>query len=521
MKPKTPEQMEQLSTYFTNPGGRVNVVKYGIDPTDIAAALSRYSRDQRTIEDILLEEIKPGTKKSEGFFDKVFVEYGDDSVSEMCPVVVSFSGVSQIAAKNIEDARANLSAIEKSSRYVTFAKLDDLGKYGYVREPTIMSSVYSGVFEKLCDYQFSAHVKSFNAVHDLVIQKNPKKENESDIAFSQSRRAKALDITRDLLPAAAKTNVGIVTNMRTAENLIFKLFSAGYQEASEIGEELHAELSKLAPPFMKRVKNEHGKAQVAYLNDRSEKIRALASQLLGGYEPISAPEVTLVKFSSLEDQVVSRILYEGSNLPLAQIRDKAMLMKDSEKKMVIDAYLGNRDNRRQKPGRAFEDYEFVFDIKGKFAIYRDLQRHRMQSQMRQLLTTELGYSIPSEVKEVGLEGEWRDVMSISDEVFRQIREDYPVEAQMVVPFGCNLRWYMAPNTRELWWKAELRTTPQGHPDYRRVVNTMWDLVKREHPMLFDSKIVEKNRRDCEGLSLERQASEIRKEEKLQKISRDK
>jgi len=515
MKDKTPQQMEYLGEYFTNPGGRVTSLTPKVKSLDAAAALSMYSRNQKIIEDIFVEDIQPGKVKSSDFFNRVFLNYGDDSVAELIGVYLSFSGVSQVLSKVVEDPRIAFSAIEKSTRYVTFAKKDEHNKYQYVREPAIMKSPFAGVYEKLCDYQFDSHVKSFDVIHEWVKEKNPMVDGETELSFAQSRRAKALDITRGLLPAATKTNIGVFANGRTMENLLTKLFSAPYAESREVGEESYTELMKVIPEFVSRVKTpKYGQAQINYHVERDRRMEGLTRELLGGKKPIDVPEVTLVEFSSIENQIVSRALYENSDLPLSQINGLVEGMGDQEKRIVVRAYLGERADRRHKPGRAFESYNFNFDILSSYAIYRDLQRQRMESQYKQRLTTKFGYDMPKEIVENGLENMWKDTMSISDDVFREIEPEFPYESQYVVPMASNIRWYMSMNPREMFWVGELRTTPQGHPSYRRVVNDMWDKAAAKNPMIFESSIMEKNRKDCEGLVLERQRSEMKIAKKL-------
>jgi thymidylate synthase ThyX len=42
-----------------------------------------------------------------------------------------------------------------------------------------------------------------------------------------------------------------------------------------------------------------------------------------------------------------------------------------------------------------------------------------------------------------------------------------------------VRFYMAMNAREAMHVIELRSAPQGHPSYRRIAQTMHDLIAKE------------------------------------------
>lgn len=514
-KPFTEEEV--LAAHFTNPGRRVTALTQEVRQVDAGAMMSRFSRSALTGEDLFLKEFYRNPDRGDKFYARVLAEYGDDSVAELGGAHVMCHGVSQLTVKDLEDSRIGISPLEKSTRYVSFAEKKD-GKYLYFREPRIMASEHARLYERTCDALFDTHVEAFNTLHDWVVEEYPQQPDESDVAFRLSRKAKALDLTRGLLPAATQTNVGLYGNGRAFEYLLIKLHASPLQESRDVATEMQTELEKVIPAFVRRVREDkYGAAQIAFLRNRDQRVRRVAAELVGHLTPEPAPEVSLVTFASETDQIVSRILYEGCELPLAQINREVQGLDVKDKKRVVDAYLEGRTNRRHKPGRAFEVQPYVFDILADFGIYRDLQRHRMVSQKRQRLTTHNGFDTPAEITNLGLSQDWNDAMDTAKEAFKTLETDFPFEAQYVVPLASNLRWYMGMNPREVFWQTELRTTPQGHPNYRRVVNKMWDLAKERDPLVFDSPIVERNREECEKNYLERQAAQKKIDEKLRKI----
>ena len=83
----------------------------------------------------------------------------------------------------------------------------------------------------------------------------------------------------------------------------------------------------------------------------------------------------------------------------------------------------------------------------------------------------------------------------------------------MVMMGNKIRWYQWENLRELAWEAELRTGPQGHPDYRRIEHLKVEAVKKIHPTLVNVlKFVDFNKYD-----LARRESEMRIDRKLAAI----
>jgi thymidylate synthase ThyX len=71
-------------------------------------------------------------------------------------------------------------------------------------------------------------------------------------------------------------------------------------------------------------------------------------------------------------------------------------------------------------------------------------------------------------------------------LYEKIYQDLPLEAQYVGPFAYRIRWYMKLNLREAVHIGELRTMPQGHPDYRLIVQEMWKQITAVHPTLASS-----------------------------------
>ncbi|HSD05126.1 MAG TPA: FAD-dependent thymidylate synthase, partial [Nitrosopumilaceae archaeon] len=172
-----------------------------------------------------------------------------------------------------------------------------------------------------------------------------------------------------------------------------------------------------------------------------------------------------------------------------------------------------RENRRHRPPRAFEMTEYTFDLLTNFGMFRDFHRHRVLTLERQLLTTNHGFSISSEIHNLGIEKDYLDCMYKSKEVFDLIKPKMPEQAQYVVNFAYNYPYFMRLNLREATHLIELRTVPQGHPDYRKVGQNMFRAIKKAHPVL--SQIIKFV--DLKEYKLERLESEKRIEEKRKKV----
>src|SRR5574342_32937 len=106
---------------------------------DRGALMSRYSRTDKSMRRIFLDEFLSNENRGEEFYNKVLIEYGDDSVAELGIAQIAIEGISNIAVKKIEDRRIGLSYLEKSSRYVAWDK-EIKGEFRCYGELTVMSS---------------------------------------------------------------------------------------------------------------------------------------------------------------------------------------------------------------------------------------------------------------------------------------------------------------------------------------------------------------------------------------------
>ncbi|NDD98996.1 FAD-dependent thymidylate synthase, partial [bacterium] len=145
-------------------------------------------------------------------------------------------------------------------------------------------------------------------------------------------------------------------------------------------------------------------------------------------------------------------------------------------KGILSSLGALRKNRRHKSPRALEHLDFTFEVVADFGCYRDLHRHRILTQQRQKLDCSLGYFVPEEILGTEMEPVYRNALDQAKLFFDQLQKVCPLQAQYAVPMAYNIRWYMKINLRALQWMAELRSTPQGHPEYRKVAQEMTRLV---------------------------------------------
>ena len=536
----SPEQQNILSRFCTN----VDKTTFGFInlPQVVCGALfSRYSRSTKSARRVLLEEfiLNPemkfdeivgggvssssspsqlvATQKAESFYDRVLVGYGDDSVAELGGAHLACEEISNLATKFVQDARIGISPLEKSTRYVFFHQKDSNGNYRFYRGAELANDAD---YIRTCTMLFDTYVK-LQAPLTIYLQKKYPKPNDgtTDRAYESTIKAKVCDLLRGLLPASTLTNTGLYGNGRAFEYLLTRMYSSDLPEMNRLAGDMQTELSKVIPSFVKRANDKHGVGTQEYWKSCRKNAAAESAKLGGSDNGASSnpvvPEVELIEYDERAEQnVCAAILFSSGQFDYASAKNKADSMPDAERLALLTSYVGIRGNRRHKPGRAFEHAHYTFAICGNFGQYRDLQRHRMLTQERQLLTCTWGYDVPKELSEAGLADEFEKAMQEAKVTYAKLLSSRgPALAQYVVPMAYRLRWYFHLSLREAFHLIELRSQPQGHEDYRRVAIKMHDEIKRVHLRLASfMKFVNR-----ENVALERLESEKRIDEKLAKL----
>jgi len=524
-----------LLNHFSNADDSVFAVTTP-QQVDRGALMSRYSRTDKSMRRVFLDEFLTNKKRGEEFYTRVLIEYGDDSVAELGAAQIAVEGLSNIAVKKIEDRRIGLSYLEKSSRYVAWNKKEN-GVYKFYRDSTIMSSKFADNYLESCNLDFDVYAKNIEPMIEYVRKKYPiekysfkdsngvekqftklkdsKDVKSAEIIYRGSTKAKALDILRGLLPASTLTNVGITGNGRAFEYLLTILHSSDLEEEKMLATKIKHELDSTIKSFVRRSDDKYGKAMQNYLQN----IRKTALKFTQRHVSGNLPKRSLTKLVDYEpesvaiDKVVTAILYEQSpGIPYYKILSIVKKMTLGKKNQMLLTFSKLRKNRRHRPGRAFEMVNYTFDLINNFGMFRDFHRHRVLTLERQLLTTNHGFKMPKEISILGIDKDFKDCMYKSKEVFDMLRKKYSAHAQYVVNFAYNYPYFMRLNLREACHLIELRTVPQGHVDYREVAQNMFKEIKKVHPNL--SKIIKYV--DLKKYELERFESEKRTEEKKRK-----
>ncbi|QPJ65229.1 MAG: hypothetical protein G3M78_07430 [Candidatus Nitrohelix vancouverensis] len=503
----TDAEREILRPYLSDVDSSVFVLK-NLNPEVIGAALARYSRAPTGFKETVAREFlnadgTPNEVKGTQLIDRVVNKFGDESVSELAVAPLCIEDVSNLATKIIEDCRIGGSPIEESTRYVLYDQVRD-GRWRYVVPPGIADSGLEGKYVQTMDFIFESYASLVDPVQDLFRKKLPENKFQIDVdrngkhekvagdalendaerkafrlAYGFTIRSAACDVVRCILPASAKANLGVVGNGRYFTGLISKLMTHELKEARVLAEKIQEALQTYIPTFIKRARvNDY-----AMQNERA--MRALCHELFDAVPIETNREVDLLENETVDfkTNLIASMLFPYLSHSTRQIREVVKKLPDARRDQIFTAYVGDRQSKRDRPGRALEyGYPVNFDIVAGFAEYRDLQRHRMLTQQRQDLGIALGYSIPEEIREVGGEPVVRECFERAESLYRDfVRAGMEREAQYAALFNHYIRWNMGMNLREFEHLTELRSQKAGHPKYRRTVQLMARLYLKEHP----------------------------------------
>ncbi len=490
----TDDERSVLRRYFSNLDGPVFAL-VNLPEVVKGALFARYSRSAKSLRRLFLDEFvgdlditddesadaTVGVERAEQLYDRVFFEYGDDSVAQLGGVHLACEQASNLLTKVLEWGRL-MSYLEQSTRYIPYDERLG-GRYRYHRDPEVLASNLGARYVGDMDRLFDTYGELARTLQDHFRERHPKSEQDSDFVYRQAIRAKALDATRGILPAASLSNVGIYGSGQGFESLLLRMRAHPLPEARQYAELMLVELRKVVPSFLRRVDlPDRGQATSEYMASNRRAMETTAYELLAGDEVTapSAPTVTLVDWDPEgEVKAIAAMLYPYTGLAETQLLDRVRQMSTDDRISIVRSYVGERSNRRHKPGRALERTDYRFDVVSDYGAFRDLQRHRLMTIEWQELTPRHGYTRPVAIDEAGLSGRFDEAMETSANLWSDLAERFPERAAYAVSLAYRIRYVMQFNAREAMHLIELRTSVQGHPSYRSVGQEMHRLIAEQ------------------------------------------
>lgn len=479
---------EELSKFITNTDGQVYGFTNALPPTTIAAAMARLSRSGDDMRATLLDEFIGKSDTDEQLLRRVITAYGDDSVQQLAGQYIVVENASNLLTKKLEWGRL-AAYLEQSTRYIFFDQKDADGHYRFYIPNEIRGKLRSQYIRTM-NQIFDTYSKLVTDLTVHIRATSSTAAKERDAAWRSATKAQACDAARSLLPIATTSTVGIYASCQAVEGMIMRLLSDELPEARRVGQQILEESRKANAAFFERAdKPDRVGALIAYRANTRSSVKQLAESLLPPNHTSESNPVTLVDYSPHNElSIAADILYEFSDLPLELLQKEVANWPYQRKVDVLIAYCGERLNRRQRPGRALEKIHYSFDLVCDYSIFRDLQRHRMVDDLEwQSLSPRLGYDVPKLVDEAGFADAYEQCFDASLQLFSSLQSGgFPLEAQYATLLGHKMRWKVTYNAREAFHLHELRTSPQGHPGYRKLVREMHTKIAEVHPLIADA-----------------------------------
>ncbi|MCL4314184.1 MAG: FAD-dependent thymidylate synthase [Candidatus Thermoplasmatota archaeon] len=472
-----------MSDPFSNTDKNVFLIKTD-KMIDRGALMSRYSRTANPdIRDLYAKEFLGKDKFGSDFYRRIFIEYGDESISELVTAQMGIQGVSNVCAQIMEDSRIGLSFLEKSSRYVSYARKVS-GRFQFMDADSCgFSGELASEYENVCGNLFETYSTMVQNLTMYIEERFPLDEVVSRIsgadreledkaiekAYRRAVSARVLDDARFLLPASTSTNLGITGNARAFLNVILRLKAYGLPEAQKMAVSMESELESEFPELIKAASDSHARRSIEYRVSRNRLIESnLSRNQKSGVEMISHMQEE--QFAGIIKEMFSE--KGGDNSPEMTLSKICAEISDM------------RRNRRDRPGRIFEIPEMSFRVGMSFGTFRDFHRHRMFTIIRGYLTGGGEKFMPDLVSVIPEEKRrYSQAMRASDELWKKLNSRYgPASAQYAVPFGQIYQFYVKGNLQEFAYFIELRTTPAAHYEIRRVAQEIYRRIRMAYPL---------------------------------------
>lgn len=445
-------------------------------PEKSAYALARYSRSPDSIVDSV-EWVR--SHDSQKFLESYYFEYGHASIADLGHQAVSFEGISELAATEIEDEQL-WDGQAKSTRYQNF------GNLGFVTPPELNE-------EEAAQYQQSGTrlIDTYKAVHAAVTRQLeselPRPDSMKPEAYRRTIEARAFDVARYLLFFGIPTNVGQVVSIRTLEKQVRRMRASAYAELRQLGDEVaeacaqppecvwHREVTQEAvAPTLAR----HGEPDQHRAKCQAD-LAAWAAANLGSPSPITVPDIDLLRPQEETTEIAATLLYPITELPYRQLQALVAGWPRTRRMEVIETALQSRE-RKDELLREFRSAPFLYDIVMDIGAYRDMHRHRRCQQFRQAYSGNLGYDTPDALVRAGVKDIYDEAMQ---HALRMVRELPSPAGQYLLPFGARSRFLFKMDFAEAEYISRLRSGVKGHFSYRKVAWEMKQAMLRLEPEL--------------------------------------
>ena len=425
----------------------------GLTTEQVAAAFARFSRSPETVQENINETLRADTAR---FHSKWTLDYGHSSIAEHAPVQLAIKDISRIACDIIESGRLS-SYTEKSSRFQSFQP------HQFAVPPELHDH------PKL-HQEYSATCSSLIVLANTVEQRlqSHLKDTDPD-GPNHGRRAK--DAARALLPASILTSLGLTTNARSLSHTLSKLLSHPLEEAQALAQRILEATGDQIPTLLRRAEH-HPTLEPPYQRQHT-------TDPSSGYRP---PQ--LLNHNPGGERIICAALLfsEGMTTNTAEETAQAMTLKERNELLTHHSQAAGRHARLP---REFELAACRLALTLDYGALRELNRHRLQTNLNQPLQTAIGINIPQLATDAGAAPTYQQAAAMSENLHTKVNNTIGAHAAQYVVLHCHLQTtQINANLRQLHNLLRLRTRENVHPSLRSEMLTVLQICHEAHPAII-------------------------------------
>jgi dTMP kinase len=476
--------------YITNRKGPVYAFTNALQPQLIAAVMTTLSRSSGVLSTAVLKAFGEAARKDATFLKRVLDTYADETVRQVIHQQVVVTGASALLAKKLEWGRTATYTRPKV-QYLRPEQKDANGEYKYFTPPGLIE-IAAKKYKEYMDYIFESYELMLSQLTTYLKDNNPTPQAGRNADWEAAIDAEARTALYGVVPTAHTATIGVYASAEAFEKLIIRLLGDELPEAQQTGEQILLELRKTIPAFMENTdRPDRGGAEVVYRADVRRDIELFAKEnIVEQY----APETDRVQLTDVwprnELDIVPDMLYAKTNLPLSTLRGMVNKWSYDQRLTAFLAYVGDRLNRCELPGRALEKARYSWDIVSPFSVFRDLQRQNVVDDLEwQMLTPRAGYEVPQLIEEADLADQYEECFDLSLRLNSLLQQGgYELEAQYATLAGHRVRWKFTLNGRQTIRFMEQYTTQRTVPETRWLVEKMHERLANVHPLMAEAMV---------------------------------
>jgi flavin-dependent thymidylate synthase len=439
-------------------------------PETIAAAYARVSRSNKPVE-ALRSEARRELKKARQSNQTIVFEMGHHSIAEHAVFNFDIEGVSRLAVEAIEHHRL-ASFTERSQRYV---KLDN----SFVVPPEIQESELLNDYLNLMRVQYETYNRLVERLKEHFASTRPELKDQPERLENLAK-----EDARYITPLATQTQLGMTVNARTLEYMLRRMAASEFAEVRSLSAELQRAAAAVAPSLLIFT------GPTEYEQQTYGRLGEFASSFMTRPFPrrprnliaMSASDVVLVDYTqNADNKLLATLLHTTSQATYAECLSRAEKQTLARKKEIFK--LACQDLQAYDAVlREFEHLYVTFELVISAACFAQLKRHRLTTITCQPYDPDLGWTIPVSIAELKEHKSFKEVLSLTEDVYDKIAAVSRGVAQYVLTNSHQRRVLLTLNARELYHLSRLRQDSSAQWDIRDIVSRMVEQARNVMPL---------------------------------------